>query len=429
MLVQCSYCGAPLDVSGGKPTVKCRYCEKTSQLQSLRTVSPQTPRGWKPPPVWTPPPNMPSGAAPLRYHGAVPLAAVVAGMAAAMVLLMTVGVFVFVGMARPRGGPGVSQAGGLPVAQLAAVTMRESPEQLARITRVNADQSRNMRVPLSGSRFNAVTFEWDADQPTHVKRFFLNLSGADPRDAEIRKRLGEILGRRFQGESFQWEGCGIYFAPSGGVLSVSVDRSRSINGENPIWQQQVETLWAVVKAAALGLPGAPDPQVVRDYLGTGYPLRAAASLDPDTTVEASDAAVKALFRGAVRQLHIDLSYTVALDHPWFGQAELSWANKKASQLKEIELRPPPGQQKFANQPDLVACMTALLGKPTRVSEGDYLRGDGKDFTFRPKGGGEVRIYEHMVAIWTRDNPFAGSMPKDRLQKVVQAFDACGRPAR
>jgi len=431
MLVECNYCGAPLDVGGGKTTVKCRYCDRTSQLQTLRTVSSETPRGWKPPPVWTPPAHMPAGAAPLRYHGG-------AGATGAVLWMIGLGMAVAVGIggavfaiATPgrHGFSGRSLAGGIAATQLAPVTLRESPEQLAKITRATMDAQRLMRVPLSGSRFDAVTFEWDAAHLAHVKRFYFNLSGSSPQDEPIRKRLRELLGRRFDGERLLWEGCGLYFPRTGGVLNADVDLTRPITGENPYWKEQAETLWAVVKSAALGLPGAVDPQAVRDWLGGGYPFGALASLDTGADVDRSEAAVKALFRGAVKGLHIDLTYKVALDHPWFGHAELSWPNKKASQLEEVELRPPPGDQKFQNQPDMVTCTTAALGKPDRESEGDHLRGGGKDYTWRPKDGGEVRIYEHMVMIRVRGNPFAPPMPKDRFQKIVQSLDECGRAAR
>ncbi len=430
MLVACSHCGAPLDVQGGTISfVKCRYCGRTNQLQSLRTVAPQTPPGWRPPPVWTPPPYMPAGPSPLKYRGgAAPALIVPLALVLVLALAGVVAGVIAAATRRPGGSiPGVSGGpSGLPVAQLAAVTLRETPERLAAITHASAGSDLRMRVPLSGSRFDAITFEWDPAHRDHVKSFYLNLSGSSPQDAAIRQRLSALLGRRFNGEHFQWEGCGLYFAPSGGVLSVNIQLDRAVFGENTGWRDQAEALWAVTRSAALGLPGAVDPRILRDWLGRGYPLGQLSAFDSDTGVDAADAAVRRLFPGAVRELHIDLSYAVALDHPLFSHAELQWANKKASKMKEIELRPPPGLQKFADQEILVSCVTAAFGKADRESEGDHLRGGGKDFTWRPKGGGEVRIYEHMIAVRVRDNPFAGAMPRDRLAKVIQTLDACGR---
>jgi hypothetical protein len=68
MLIECDHCGAPLDVKEGSSTSKCRYCGKTSQVQSLRTVAVETPKDWQPPKTWTPPEHMPAPQAPLAYH-------------------------------------------------------------------------------------------------------------------------------------------------------------------------------------------------------------------------------------------------------------------------------------------------------------------------------------------------------------------------
>jgi len=68
MLLECEKCGAPLDAKGTERVVKCRYCGSRTQLQKLKTIAPQTPTGWKPPPVWTPPAHAPMPTAPLSYH-------------------------------------------------------------------------------------------------------------------------------------------------------------------------------------------------------------------------------------------------------------------------------------------------------------------------------------------------------------------------
>ena len=426
MLVECNHCGAPLDVSEGKNILKCRYCGRTSRLQQLRTVAAQTPRGWTPPADWRSPPHMPAAGASYRYHRSAGAALWLIAVASSLALALGGGAFALISGGK-RGLSGTSRAsdasGDVAAAKLAPVTLRESPEQLAALLQVSPPRDRTLRATLSGSRFDAATFEWGEGHRDHVKRIALNLSDPNPRDEEIRKRLRDLLGRRFHQGHFRWEGCSLNFPPGAVVLNLNVDLSRPISGDNPIWREQSETLWAVVKTAALGLPGPVDPQAIRDWLGGGYPLRALASLDPDTDVDRSAAAVKALFRGAVPELHIDLSYTVALDHPLFGHAELNWPNKKSSRLGAIELRPPPEQTNFADQQALVACMTAAFGKPDRESGGDHLRGGGKDYTYL-QNGGEVRIYEHMVSIRARGR--SAALPRDLLQKALNAFDACGR---
>lgn len=67
MLVECSNCGAPLDVKQGARTAKCGYCGRTNQVRSARTLAMQAPQGWQPPQTWTPPQQFPAESVPLQY--------------------------------------------------------------------------------------------------------------------------------------------------------------------------------------------------------------------------------------------------------------------------------------------------------------------------------------------------------------------------
>lgn len=68
MIVECSNCGAPLDVANRATTAKCAYCGRQNQVRSLRTLSMERPAGWKPPPVWTPPVTAGLPTTPLQYQ-------------------------------------------------------------------------------------------------------------------------------------------------------------------------------------------------------------------------------------------------------------------------------------------------------------------------------------------------------------------------
>lgn len=63
MLIECSYCGAPLDVRPNELVTRCRYCNTSSQVQATRTVAQQTPPDWRPPRQWTPPAHVPADSA------------------------------------------------------------------------------------------------------------------------------------------------------------------------------------------------------------------------------------------------------------------------------------------------------------------------------------------------------------------------------
>jgi DNA-directed RNA polymerase subunit RPC12/RpoP len=55
MLVECSNCGAPLDVNEERAYTTCAYCRHKSLTRHLHTVANQTPAGWQPPAEWRPP--------------------------------------------------------------------------------------------------------------------------------------------------------------------------------------------------------------------------------------------------------------------------------------------------------------------------------------------------------------------------------------
>ncbi len=72
MLVECTNCGAPLDVKPDDRVVTCRYCDRTNRVRSMRTVAMETPKTWAPPPAWRPPENVPAKSSrELRFHRGV----------------------------------------------------------------------------------------------------------------------------------------------------------------------------------------------------------------------------------------------------------------------------------------------------------------------------------------------------------------------
>jgi hypothetical protein len=94
MIVECSHCGAPLDVKQGEKLNKCRYCGSTNQVNRQRTIAFETPQGWRPPPKWTPPAHFAAGSAQvLTYKAAASGVAMVVGISAVGVLVV-VGIIV-----------------------------------------------------------------------------------------------------------------------------------------------------------------------------------------------------------------------------------------------------------------------------------------------------------------------------------------------
>jgi hypothetical protein len=438
MIVECGHCGAPLDVREGRHYTKCTYCKKTSEARALRTIEQQTPPGWRPPPVWTPPAHVPANSAvPLRLHSSSGAAGLVVAMV--FVSLIIAGGVMAAVLARPNVINKKGKTAGTPAypggpkridpSALAKVSMKSTPERLQETTGVAMDAQHSMRVPLAHPNWEAVTFRWDPDHLDHVKDFYLNGVSDNP-TTEPRKTLKAVVGRRFEKDGFQWEGCGLNADAKGGYVGshVTIDSHGKEDAENPYWRQQSETMWKLTRHAALGVGDPPKKSEVRDYLGGGYPLGDLAKLNVDADIDGSDAAIKKVFPGGVRSLFIDLDYKVPIEHPWYGDMEIGWKNKKGAKLADVSIRPPVGSNgKWPNQKAIDGCVEAAFGKPSRVSEGDHL-GGSRDTTWNPASGGAIRVYEHMLVITLRDSPFSKPMPKDVWLKTVAALDQCGRKA-
>jgi hypothetical protein len=67
---------------------------------------------------------------------------------------------------------------------------------------------------------------------------------------------------------------------------------------------------------------------------------------------------------------------VPLDHAWFSEAELSWANEPAGPLEGLSLGPAPGHQTFPDQAAIRACLDRALGT------------------------GEHRVDDHLAGTWS-----------------------------
>ena len=434
MIVECGHCGAPLDVREGRRYTKCTYCKKTSEARQLRTIEPQTPPGWRPPPVWTPPAHVPANShVPLRLNPA-PIVApfIIMGVVIALTVSGLVAGVAMKGVSTSKKAGTPAYPGGpnrVAPSVFEKVSMKSTPEKLQQITGVAMDAQHSMRVPLAHPNWDAITFRWDPDHLDHVKDFYLNGASTNS-TTEARKTLKTLIGRRFEKDGFQWEGCGLNADPKGSYIgsNVTIEVHGKETVENPFWRQQSEALWKLTRHAALGVGDPPTKSESRDFLGVGYPLGDLAKFDFDADIDSADAAVKKVFPGGVRFLFIDLDYRVALDHPLYGAMEIGWQNKKAAKVANISIRPPPGTNgKWPNQIALESCVEGEFGKPSRVSTGDHL-GGSRDVSWKPAGGGEVRVYEHMLVITMRDNPFSKPMPKDVWLKAVSALDRCGKKA-
>ncbi|WP_437785745.1 hypothetical protein [Sorangium sp. So ce1097] len=433
MLLECRHCGAPLDVRAGERTTRCRYCGTTSATRSLRTVSPETPANWRPPPVWTPPPHVAADPrVSLKYHRANTLVLAILGatatIAVAFGFFMTTAASIRTA-AGPRGAGAPVAPSGLAPEKLASITMRERAEDLAKLPGATLVEKTRVRVPLASPAWSTITFEWDAAHPEHVRQFYLNGPSSHPSHGEARRRLEDLLPKRWTGETFGWRGVSLHVAPSSGGLNVNVSPPDASGGGSTYWKEQIELMWRVVQSAALGLPAQVDPAAVRDYLGGGYPLATLAKIDLATDVDASAAAIKKLFPGTPPEKRIQLTYHVAIDHPWFGTSELGWENAPGGKLLTVYIRPPGSGATLAHQDRISACVGEGFGLTPRITEADYLA-KKRYYGYDLKGGGAVWVYDTMIMI--RLSKFGSTPPMTQAswERLLALLDACGRqPAR
>ncbi|MDC0746409.1 hypothetical protein [Polyangium mundeleinium] len=423
MILECRHCGAPLDVKPEAALTKCRYCDTTSERRLLRTVSAETPRDFRPPSQWTPPPQFPAPSnQALAYHEVtlrantranwiVLLVGVSFAAALVPVLLLTLG---------PTKG-GSSKKGGI----VGGVLPGKTPQELAA---VRIDQSReNLAKALSGSpmgsmlvvsvshpRYQSISFMYDDKEPAFPQSFTLvQRSGATPDPKGI-----EALGSRLHGGlvngSWNWAGLvSVNTDAKTGLVSASVLGAR-VGGTSAQAKVQLVAVWKLVLHAVFGAGSGPTVEEAR-WIGAPHPFAALETIDLTTTVDKAAATLTQKFPGASLSTFIDLSVTVSVDHPLLRNAELSYPNEKGGTLRTAAMR---GTKAFPERREaLVACLEGKLGK-AKVEDRDYLA-KKRDYEFA-LGKMWLRIGENEARVhW-----LPGRLSAPDWKRIVGALSAC-----
>lgn len=167
---------------------------------------------------------------------------------------------------------------------------------------------------------------------------------------------------------------------------------------------------------------APAPQAAAKAVEARYPLRSLLVIDTKVDVDGSSAHLRGHFPDvASTRIAGELRFSVPLDHPWFGSAQLSWKNEKRGKLTTVGFKPPLGDEKLKNQKEIADCLSKGLGKP-EVREIDHLAGElsyfwGKHF---PKAWANL----YSGYLWLSFEDPRGVAPIT-LPQVVRALDGCG----
>jgi hypothetical protein len=316
----------------------------------------------------------------------------------------------------------------MPVSSLTTLSLARTPEAMAEITGRNATPDAvgdiEMAVPLSGGAFTRLRFRWDPSDPTHVQGVTLDADAPVPDDATIRRKLAALLGARFDKDGdLSWEG--VAFSYEATHVRAAAD-AKLAGRPNPNWKAQMDAAWDLLRGAVLGLPVTVGEATQRDWLGGGYPLSAIAALDATVDVDHAEAVMRRAFPGVSVAIRVGLEHTIAVDHPWYGSATLSWKNAAGGALQSASLLPrPDANGMFPDQGAVEACARGMLGSGGRRTVSDHLRAEHDTMWF-PARGGTVRVYGHMVVV-ALVSPFArAAMDGAEFARILRGFDACGR---
>ncbi|MRG91412.1 hypothetical protein [Polyangium spumosum] len=413
MILECRHCGAPLDVKPDASLTKCRYCGVTSERRLLRTLAAVTPRDFRPPRQWVPPPHVPAPSnKPLSYHAGVS----VFGALVAAFLVLVVGVTVVVNVR----GRGVSGSGPFGAStspnDLAAAQIDLPRASLAKALGGSSLGSSLLSVPLGHDRYQSVSFMFDEKEPAYPKSFSLvprSGARADP-------RVSEALGRRLHGGlkdgNWNWAGLvSVSVDARSGTVAASVQRVLGPGrSPNPHAKAQLVALWKLVLGAVFDVPVEPSSDEAR-LLGAPHRFGSLATLDTTTTVDKAAETLTRRFPGAIAKTFIHLDVTIAVDHPLVREVALSFRNEEGGSMSTAHLR---GTQAFPGRREAFAtCLEGHLGKP-EVSDRDYVN-KKRDYRFTA-GKAWLNVNEDAAFV----NGHGHRIQAADWGRIVHAVDAC-----
>jgi len=276
-----------------------------------------------------------------------------------------------------------------------------------------------LQVRLSDSRFEFLTLSWPRDDPSHVERIgFMArefVVAGDPAVQALAATFGPRL--RQEGLHFSYDSNGAHVA----VLNQKLFEFNASSSDDSNWKRRVAALWEVARSVANGRPVTLDAATRRDWLGTGYPMDALASIDPTVDIDASRAHLLALFPGVSWQrAATGLEYTIPLGHPWFDHARLNWRNEKGSRLSSVHLYPAGHRQTFPNQPEIRDCLAKQLGSP-EDRETDHLANEHAYFWGKHWPRVYLNLHSHLLSLELRTPSGVGPIS---LAGVSRTLAAC-----
>jgi hypothetical protein len=306
-------------------------------------------------------------------------------------------------------------------AELASLELTATQAQIAqRFPFAYASES-HVRIPLRDPRFDGITLNWN-DAHDHVESMYFDPVAAVDR-APIVAALRLYLGHHFvddtNGTTATW--------PPNGRLNVGVDGSMSWDSSPPDegtqadWRGLARALWALVRMSLLGGPAALD-EPTRELLA-GYSLSRVAEVDITGVVDDAYRTVSASLPGASASISGGLRIDFAVDHPWFDQITLAWANEAGGRLETMQLWSVGDSLRDLDA--ISRCLTPVFGAP-EITVTDHLRNERR-FSWTPAGTGwwDRGIGAGGNNIHLAMKP-AGPDLRTHFRAVLNTLAACGR---
>jgi hypothetical protein len=398
--LECPSCGAPLRWKGVAPVVACRYCDTH---------------------VHTPSGQVTHEPAVIRSQGKASGGCGVVAFILGINLLVG-GIALVVSLATE----GVGKLTGVPMERLAALDIGSDNAAVALALGLAADEEGDdLYVPLRGNGFDYAVLQWPDAHPERVSSFYFYASEGNPDIAAVLASLEHSLGRRLEADRegdgtryWRWAGAHINISTDGTHMGFSVDPE-----DDPHWAYRAELLWSVALAAAQGQALELQPDTRKAWLAHGYPISALAQLDLRYEVDGARAYVPATFPGAHEEIFIDLDFTIPLDHLWFGEVELSWANEAGGALEDASLHPVPGLQHLADQDAVQRCLDQALGRGERRVQ-DHLAGTWSA-GWELRDGTWLNLSQYGLDIHLDGWNGEGKDKSASWRRIVAALDGCG----
>jgi hypothetical protein len=214
-----------------------------------------------------------------------------------------------------------------------------------------------------GLSFEDATFSWN-ESPDHVSSIALHAVREEERAQKkaganaprtLAAKLDDVLPGVSDDGRREW-GAVDFHASTDGDLSFAVKGSAADHQLNRLFARQVEAARQILVEVAFDIPHTVSKQELADTLGTGYPIKELASIDP-TAPEAD--VVRALTSKLAAAIEDNQGVRVPIDHVVVSSATLRWEPFRSH--LQLSFHP---RRSFKDRRDaFIACLEAQRGAP------------------------------------------------------------------